>query len=335
MKSVISRMAMFMAAFTLGAAHAAGLPDSVSPGGAQAVSAAPVADVRAPLLTPVQLDALRSRDHVRIIDIRPPEQYAAGHIPGALSAPYGKWRGPASSPGQLPALDTLTSLVRSLGLGAGSHAVVVSSGEDATDFGGSARVYWTLKYLGLSNLSILNGGLKAWAEAGLAQDKAIPEVAATAYVPTPRLDIIATQSDVQGQLDNPQTRLLDARPAKFFEGKVKAPTAKVPGTIHNAVNLEYSKWFVPGTAIFVSPEQARKIAAASLHTPADETISFCNTGHWAATDWFALSEVVGEKNVRLYPASLAEWTQSNEALPMDNVPSRGHQILNSLKSLIS
>jgi len=38
--------------------------------------------------------------------------------------------------------------------------VVVSSGKDVTDFGAAARVYWTLKVLGLKELSILNGGVR-------------------------------------------------------------------------------------------------------------------------------------------------------------------------------
>ncbi len=36
--------------------------------------------------------------------------------------------------------------------------------------------------------------------------------------------------------------------------------------------------------------------------------SYCNTGHWAATDWFVLSEVLGRKDVKLYPGSMVEWT---------------------------
>src|SRR3546814_296120 len=193
----------------------------------------------------------------------------------------------------------------------------------------------SLKYLGLSELSILNGGVKAWADAGLPQDQAVPSVAASGYTPVLNRALIATQDHVLAQIDNPKVQLVDARPSNFFRGEVKAPTAKVPGTIHNALNLEHSKWFKPGTAIFVSTAEAKAIAAQSLPEPADETISFCNTGHWAATDWFALSEVVGQKNVMLYPASLADWTQSSKELPMDNVPSRGQQILTSLKDLVS
>jgi len=287
-----------------------------------------------PLLTPAQLDAARQSPAVRVIDIRPPDAYAAGHIPGAVSAPYAQWRGPANNPGQLPPLTRLAQLVQGLGVDRDTHAVVVSSGADSTDFGASARVYWTLKYLGLSDLSILNGGEKAWTDAGLPQDQVVPTVTATAFQAHPNQDIIATTAQVAAQVGNPQTRLVDARPLDFYLGKVKAPTAQVPGTIQGAVNLENGRWFKPGTSIFVAPDEARKIAAELLpKQQAAETISFCNTGHWAATDWFALSEIVGQKNVRLYPESLAEWSQ-DASRPMEHVPGRGSQILDKLKGLL-
>ena len=102
-----------------------------------------------PLLTPAELQSRLNDPGLRVIDIRDPKSYAAKHIPGAVNAPYGLWRGPASNPGELPELKKLTDLVQSLGLNSGTHTVVVSSGADATDFGASARVYWTLKVLEL------------------------------------------------------------------------------------------------------------------------------------------------------------------------------------------
>src|SRR5256885_15849328 len=71
------------------------------------------------------------------------------------------FRSPATNPGELPELPKLTELVQSLGLTPATHAIVVSTGADATDFGAAARVYWTLKLLGLKELSVLNGGMKA------------------------------------------------------------------------------------------------------------------------------------------------------------------------------
>ena len=105
-----------------------------------AITAASSAFAAQPLLSPADLQAQAKAPQVRIIDIREPKAYAESHIPGAVSAPYGQWRGPASNPGDLPALPQLTQLVQSLGLSPDSHAVVVSSGADTTDFGSAARV---------------------------------------------------------------------------------------------------------------------------------------------------------------------------------------------------
>lgn len=285
-----------------------------------------------PILAPQALNALREEAAVRIIDIRPPKIYSENHIPGAVSAPYAVWRGPANNPGKLPDIKALTLAVQQLGLDRHTHAVVVSTGEDATDFGAAARVYWTLKYLGLENLSVLNGGIQSWKAAGLPMESTpTPPPTPSNYQPVLNTAIMATQSDVLSQVDNPKARLVDARPTAFFDGNAKAPTASTPGTIRNAVNIEHSVWFKPGTNEIVSAEQAKAIAADRFPDLADDTIAFCNTGHWAATDWFALSELAGIPNVRMYPESLAEWTNSAVALPMDNTPSRSTQLLNKLK----
>ena len=114
-----------------------------------------------PLLTPAELQALRLTGSVRIIDTREGPAYALQHLPGAVSAPYGRWRGPATNPGQLPPMKQLAALVQELGLTPETHAVIVYTGVDSTDFGSAARVYWTLKSLGMRELSILNGGLNA------------------------------------------------------------------------------------------------------------------------------------------------------------------------------
>jgi thiosulfate/3-mercaptopyruvate sulfurtransferase len=287
-----------------------------------------------PLLTPSELKGINHASDVRVIDIRSAKDYAAGHIPGAVSAPYPEWRGPADNPGQLPAQDKLAALVRNLGLAAHTHAIVLSSGKNATDFGGSARVYWTLKYLGLTRLSILNGGFQAWQDAGLPQSRDVPEITPTNYQVHLDKSLIAKTGAVAAQVDNPQTRLVDARPHKYYIGEVKAPTVQIAGTIKGAVNLEESQWFKPGTGLFVAPDKAKQIASRALTQPAEETVSFCNTGHWAATDWFALSEIAGLENVRLYPESLTAWTQDAD-LPMQNKSSRGEQILRKIKSVFN
>lgn len=284
-----------------------------------------------PLLSPQELQAQMaqaqaSQADLKIIDIRDPKLYAQQHIPGALNAPYGKWRGPATNPGELPDISRLAPLVQSLGLTPTTHAVVVSTGADATDFGAMARVYWTLKVLGLKELSIANGGMKAWQAGGGAVNAVVPQVAASSYQPQIDTSYLVTREQVRQHLDLSNATLVDARPDAFYKGETRAPAAKLSGTLPGAQQLDFNQWFVPGTSLFVDAAAARQIAAKVQRKQDEETVAFCNTGHWAATDWFGLSEMAGYPNVKLYAGSMVDWTQSAEPPPMQNQPGRAESL---------
>jgi len=279
-----------------------------------------------PLVSPAEVHALLGRPEVRLVDIRDKASYDGGHISGALWAPYASFRGPAANPGLLPPLPELTGRVQSLGLTPRTHVVIVSSGSDASDFGAAARVYWTLKVAGLSELSILNGGMVAWKAAALPQDKLPASAVASAYVPRIDQSLVATREQTLAAARAGSATLVDARPVAFYAGETRHQAAKLPGTLKGAMNVEHSSWFKPGSTTFVSADEARRIAAARSLDPARDTISFCNTGHWAATNWFAMSEVLGQKNVRLYAGSMVDATQAAEPPPMQNVPGRLGQL---------
>ncbi|MEG0678021.1 MAG: rhodanese-like domain-containing protein [Comamonas sp.] len=279
-----------------------------------------------PLLSPQQLQPLLQKAgagaEIRLIDIRDPKAFEAGHIAQAVNAPYGKWRGPASNPGELPDQPQLVKLVQSLGLTPATHAIVISSGADATDFGATARVYWTLKSLGLTELSIVNGGMQAWQAAGQPVGKTAIKIAPSSYAPTFDANWLATQQDVGKHLDLSNAALVDSRPDAFYQGKTRAPAAKLSGTLPGAQQLDFNQWFVPGTTLFVDAAKAKDIAAKIQRQQGQDMVAFCNTGHWAATDWFGLSEMAGLPNVKLYAGSMVDWTQSQDAPRMANQPGR-------------
>lgn len=280
-----------------------------------------------PLLSPAELaTAQQSAAAPVVIDIREPRLYAEGHIPGALNAPYGKWRGPATNPGELPDLPKLTALVQSLGLTPATHAVVVSTGADATDFGAMARVYWSLKVLGLKELSIVNGGMKTWVADGKPVSTEAPQVQASSYQPVLDESLIATRDQVRSHVDLSNAALVDSRPDAFYQGKTRAPAAKLSGTLPGAQQLDFNQWFVKGTAQFVDQATARQIAEKVSRKDGQDTVAFCNTGHWAATDWFGLSEMAGLPNVKLYAGSMVDWTQQPGAPAMENQPGRAESL---------
>lgn len=282
-----------------------------------------------PLLSASELAARLDRGPLRVVDIRDAEDNPA-HVPGAVAAPYANWRGPAVDPGRLPDPQALTALLRRLGIDASTAVVIVHEGADASDFGAAARVYWTLKTAGVGQVSILNGGMAAWRAAG-------QPTAGSATVPPPsryeaRIDSrwLATRAQVAEAIGHSGWRLLDARPAAFFLGEKRHAAARSPGTLVGASNVEHTVWFVPGTAELAAPETI-VATAQRLGIDADApTVSFCNTGHWAATQWFVLSEVLGGRDVRLYPESMVDWSRAG--LAMANVPSRLQQFWSQLRA---
>lgn len=287
----------------------------------------PVALARAapPLLTPAGLQALAQAGAVRIIDVREADAYALQHVPGAVSAPYGRWRRVDVNLGLPPAPAQLVELAQELGLTPDTRTVIVYTGIDATDFGGAARAYWTLKSLGVRELSILNGGLAAWKEAGLPVSSQ-PAVAPRSHW-QPRFDArwLATREDVRASLERPAVVRVDARPAPYFQGRIKHDNARARGTLPGAVHLDSESFFELGSAALMD-KAALQGEADALAASGAPVITFCNAGHWSATDWFVLSEVLGRPGVRMYPGSMIDWTRASDSLPMANEPGRWDQL---------
>lgn len=292
-----------------------------------------------PLLDPTALAALVKQPNVRVIDIRDGQNaqgktpYDLGHIPGAVHAPYRFWRGPETAPGRMRDVDYLGELVQRLGVERDTRAVVVFEGRDSTDFGAAARVYWTLRYIGVEHPAILNGGMRAWRAAAQPVDSADVKIVVSDFDANPQATLLATREQVQQSLGKPRVSLLDGRPEEYFKGDTQFVLAKRPGTIKGAKSLDSDVWFRDGSAVMLPADQVR--AVAEKHGLRDEgtTVSFCNTGHWAATNWFVLSEILGQKDVRLYPDSIVDWSATN--LPMDNVPARGKQLWLQLKAALT
>lgn len=296
----------------------------------------PLAAQASPLLTPEQLAARLAEPALRVIDIRDGKDengktpYELGHIAGSLPAPYGRWRGPADNPGQVPPVEKLTALVRSLGIDAETPVVVVYEGASSSDFGAAARVYWTLKASGVKQLAILNGGVRAWRAAGQPLSTEAPRTVVASNFEV-KLDprLVATREDVRQAQTSRSATLLDARPLRFFTGETRHTAASTPGTIAGAKNIDNAVWFAPKSGALLDAAQVQAIARDKGVDTTQPTVSFCNTGHWAATNWFVLSEVLGQQEVKLYPESMVDWSRGGGA--MDNVPSRLYQFWLQLK----
>jgi thiosulfate/3-mercaptopyruvate sulfurtransferase len=257
-------------------------------------------------------------DEVVLIDLRNKidggsyETYLEGHIPSAIHSDYLKdgWRvGRDDVVGLLPEAGQFEALARRLGVSAGSHVVLVPAGVGSTDFGSAARVYWTFKVFGHDNVSILDGGFAAW-------KAAFPDQLESGAPVAPAPGNFTASFQPQGYVSTEDVKkivaakdgatLLDGRTKEQFRGDAKHPKAAVGGRIPGATLLFQEQAYNTGTDRLKSvPELQGIYGEIDDELP---IVSYCNTGHWAATNWFVLSEVLGREDVRLYDGSMVEWT---------------------------
>jgi len=276
-----------------------------------------------PLVNADWLKANAGKDNVVILDIR--DKVAETdlgdkpYVEGAVVAPYATagWRTELNGvPGMLPPLEQITKLIGDLGIDDDDHVVIVPWGTDSSEFGGATRVYWTFKYLGHDEVSILDGGWRQYDAAGGARaaEPAKPEPATfTAKV---RDELLATTAEVEVALKD-GIKLVDGRPAEQYEGKSKSPVVRANGTIPGSINIKHSDLYSSEHALFARPETVKALTEAVGLGTDEKNIAFCNTGHWASVAWFGLSEVLGNKNTSMYDGSMAEWT-ADPARPVEN-----------------
>jgi thiosulfate/3-mercaptopyruvate sulfurtransferase len=267
-----------------------------------------------PLVTPDWVSQRLGSDDIVVLDLRTTiaksgkDDYLKAHIPGAIWSNYpGAWRTTRNGvSGVVPSVEKLEAYLSELGISDGKTVVLVPAGKGSTDFGVATRIYWTLKYLGHDDVSILHGGWKAWSEAGLATedgdvtpegDLFIAEIRDSLLIETPAVD----------SLVGSQTVLLDGRPDAQYRGKEKHSAAARFGRIPGAMSLDQNFFYD------AQSERLKDLPALKASVPATlvldaAIVSYCNTGHWAATNWFVLHEILGYSNVTLYDESMVGWT---------------------------
>ncbi|MGH8433675.1 MAG: sulfurtransferase [Pseudomonas sp.] len=269
----------------------------------------------AQLLSPQQLAARLGQPGLRILDCRfalddvayGQRSYAEGHIVGAqfadlerdLSGPIVKG---LTGRHPLPEPALLIERLRSWGLDTDSQVVVYDDGPGAF----AARAWWLMAWLGKRDgVFLLDGGLKAWREAGLLLTVE-PAVASRGnFSGQPDASLIVSAEQLQQRLGDPQLTLLDARALPRFRGEVE-PIDPVAGHIPGAQCAVFTD-NLGADGRFLPAEQLRQRFASQLgqRTPAG-LVAYCGSGVTACHNLFALS-LAGYGLAPLYAGSWSEW----------------------------
>ena len=258
-----------------------------------------------PLITVAEL-AGRS-DQVTLLDIRwhlggPSTwpEYLAGHIPGAVWADLETdFADPPGSGGRHPLPDPgrLQQRLRALGMSDDRATVVY----DAADSTAAARAWWVLRWAGLAEVQVLDGGLAAWQAAGLPLEpgSAIQKPGNVTVRPGAMSTVDAAGAGRLGR----KGILLDARAAARYRGEsepIDSVAGHIPGarSAPTATNVGGDGTFLP------RDELIRRYEDLGVRN-GDDVAAYCGSGVTAAHTVLAL-ELVGTA-AALYPGSWSEW----------------------------
>ncbi|TYK46244.1 sulfurtransferase [Actinomadura decatromicini] len=261
-----------------------------------------------PLIEAPALDRLlRRQTPVVLLDVRwhlggPPgiESYRKGHLPGAVFVDLDQdVAGPPGPGGRHPLPDpaAFESAMRRAGV-SGDSLVVVYDDADSTS---AARVWWSLRYFGHERVRVLDGGYRAWTEAGHPVSTTEPEVKPGDFVASPgRLPVL----DAEGAAELATAGvLLDARAAERYRGELE-PVDPVAGHIPGARNAPTSG-NVGVDGRFLPPELLRERFAQLGATDALDVGAYCGSGVTAAHEILALN--LAGIPAALYVGSWSNW----------------------------
>lgn len=231
-------------------------------------------------------------------------EYDAGHVPGArvlLFSSYAPSLGGLSS--QMPPAETLDSLVESVGISDGDRVIIYGQPLQM------ARLLVTLEYLGLKGrVSVLDGGMDAWRDAG--RTVSHDAVAVTAGHFTPKVDqnVIATIDWVSANTATPGVTILDARAPEFYLGYSPGQMPRA-GHIPGAKNVPFSQLTGELTTIRGDDKLRRAFAAAGV--PSGGTVvTYCHIGMQASLLYFAARRL--GYDARIFDGSFEEWSKKSE-----------------------
>lgn len=242
-----------------------------------------------------------NKEDVVVIDVRS-EGYDGGHIPGAIHFNPDNLSDPDNPVGGvLPDEEKFQQLMRSAGINDDSTVVVYDGGNSLW----SARLFYGLELYGHEDVRILNGGFTAW----LSDEKEIsteePSVEEGSFTATLNPALQSSQEDVENQIGNEETVLLDTRSEGEYDGsEVRAERG---GHIPGAPNLEWSEAVASdGVPYFKDPEVLEKQFAA-IGVDRDKTIiPYCQTNVRGAHSYFSL-RLLGFNDIKPYEGSWSEY----------------------------
>ena len=249
-------------------------------------------------------------NHLPTANRQPNEEFEDAHIPGAGRFDIDRIADPDSSlPHTVPSPEVFEGHMRALGLHDDNHVVLY----DDSDVKSAARAWWMLRLFGHERVSILNGGLAAWKQAGGALESgaaATRQAGTFTSRPANGADVVTMAQLRGGIADGTAGQILVARAAARFAGEAPEPRKGLrAGHIPGSYNLPFSTLFDEdgryrdAAVIRVLFEKAGIDVGAPVTTTCGSGVTACALAVGLA--------LIGNDRTIIYDGSWTEWGASD------------------------
>jgi len=255
-----------------------------------------------------------------------PEEYAEGHLPGALYLDTNRLEDPVDWNRRAPA--ELEAALRSLGIA--HDTTVILYGRDTE---GGANEKWPgrragqiaatraaaiLTYAGVTDVRVLDGGYDHWVRAGLpletVANRPVPIDDFGALIPA-RADVIVDIDEAKSILADPDgAALVSVRTWREHVGAVSGynyigPAGRIAGDVwgncgSDAYHMQHYR--TVDNTMRPYPEIAANWAEAGI-TPDKRVAFYCGTGWRASETWF-YARLMGWQRIAVYDGGWLEWS---------------------------
>ena len=231
--------------------------------------------------------------------------YLDAHIPGAVFVDLDReLAGPPGIGGRHPLPDPadLQTVWRAAGIADDSTVVAYDGGSGL----GSARAWWLLRWSGLRDVLVLDGGFPAWTSADARPTASGSDVARSAgsVTVTPGGMPVVNADEAARLAASPSSVLVDARAGARFRGEIE-PLDPVAGHIPGSVNLPIGDLLTPDGTFRPPAELSASLAAVGVAAGSARAAASCGSGVTACQ--LILAGAIAGLELALYPGSYSQW----------------------------
>ncbi|MBI3411303.1 MAG: sulfurtransferase [Planctomycetes bacterium] len=264
--------------------------------------AQPAQEYPRPELLVEPTDLAKQGVNTRILDARTKAKYDKGRVSGAVWVDHDAWN-KAFASGQ--DADDWARRIGQLGID-NKTRVIVYDDAMAKD---AARIWWILRYWGVQDARLVNGGFPACEAASVPLSKKQAEVTEARCAVNRETGRLASKDDMLGIVKDKKVQIVDARSEKEHCGEVKF--AKKGGAMPGAVHLEWNEALDPKTQKFKNASELAKLLKDAGIDAARPIATHCQSGGRSSVMVFTL-ELMGAREVSNYYRGWSEWGNSDD-----------------------